>query len=39
MYDKIIRQADSFEHWLVMYVLIYVFWIIFNPQKHYGLQL
>jgi len=28
-----LRQADSVEHWLVMYFLKYVFWIIFNPQK------
>jgi len=28
-----LRQAESFQHWLVMYFLKYVFWIIFNPKK------
>jgi len=28
-----LRQEDSFEHWLVMYFLEYVFWIIFYPPK------
>jgi len=29
----LLRQADSFEHWLVMYLLKNVFWINFNPKK------
>jgi len=28
-----LRQADSFEHWLVMYLLGNLFWIILNPKK------
>jgi len=28
-----LQQAESFEHWLVMYFLKYVFCIILNPKK------
>jgi len=37
---SVLNQAmASREHWLVMYFLKYVYWIILNPQKSYGLQL
>jgi len=26
-------QAESFEHWLVMHFIKYVFWIMFYPPK------
>jgi len=26
-----LRQADTFEHWLVMHFLKYVFWIFLTP--------
>ncbi len=28
-----LKQGDSFEHWLVTYLLKYWFWIIFNQKK------
>ncbi len=32
-----LKEGESFEHWLVMYLLKYWFRIIFNP-KSYGVQ-
>jgi len=28
-----LRQADNVEHWLLIYFLKHLFWILFNPKK------